>query len=275
MQNTNFINDGIQIYKNFIRNEDLLLLRNECENKFSISSIFGLNYFVRLNKYLKEIPYPTVKIDSINLLELAIDISNEIKDLGFKDYKCAHIALYHEEKNPNELLWHSDMRNGGLIRAQICILGSDMNSGAFRYVAQSHSIESNLITYEPTKDFIDNAVLDNKIVTCNVDNGSLAIINTIGYHSKCKCINPRISLMFDFLPASYIINNKDDVASNIFLSSSKISLKVLNNIHLFINGVDDGSRSPNTPDFYKLRKPFLGCNFSDFLKSILLLLRRK
>ena len=112
-ENFDFMKDGISIKNNFLNEEILSKLRKECAELFSRSQLYGMGFSIRLNDFVKEIPYPTAVIKSINLLELAIDISKEIENLGFKNYKFAHLALYHENENPKELIWHSDLRNGG------------------------------------------------------------------------------------------------------------------------------------------------------------------
>jgi hypothetical protein len=215
-----------------------------------------MGYSIRLNDFVKEIPYPTAIIKSINLLELAIDISKEIENLGFKNYKFAHLALYHENENPKELIWHSDLRNGGLIRAQICIEGGQLDSGAFKYLPGSQMLH--ITDSYPTKEYLESN--KDKIVICNKPNGSLFLINTIGYHSKCICKKTRISFMFDFLPEDYILNNPNDVSSDIHLTSSRLSDKVVQNITLFRSGVNNNTCSVNTPDHYKFIKMFSGSN---------------
>lgn len=261
----NFKEDGIQIKYDFLNNDQVAALRNECQHLFSKSQLCGHGYAVRLSNYVNEIPYPTAQINSINLLEVAIDIAKEFEKLGFENYKLAHVALYHEQNNPKELVWHSDMRNGGLIRAQIVIQGGDLTSGAFRYYAGSQKIASPDVYY-PDKEYMDTH--KDHLVTCNKKNGSLFLINTLGYHSKCICMDTRISFMFDFLPANYILENPNDVSSEICLTSSKLSNKVVQNINLFQSGVLPGTKSPNTPDFYKFSKMMAGANKSDIVALI-------
>jgi len=258
-----FIDDGLQIKYDFLNENQVKDLRVECKKLFSKLQTYGHGYAVRLSNTTCEIPYPTAKIDSVNLLELAIDIAKEIEILGFKNYKLAHVALYHEKNNPNELVWHSDMRNGGLIRAQVVIDGGDLNSGAFRYFKGSQKIASPDVYY-PSKEYMENHKED--LVTCNKKNGSLFLINTLGYHSKCVCLETRISFMFDFLPVDYILNNPNDVSSDIHLTSSKLSNKVIESLDLFQSGVLSGTKSANTPDDYKYNKILAGSNASDLMR---------
>lgn len=260
----NFKEDGLQIIYNFLNHEQIDNLRKECNFLFSNTYLMGPGYSIRLNKKVSEIPNPIAKISSVNLLEVSIDIAKHIELLGYENYKLAHVALYHEENNDKELVWHSDLRNGGLIRAQIVIQGGMLDSGAFRYVKGSHKLKT--VEYAPPEGFL----LENKdnIVVCNKENGSLFLIDTIGYHSKCVCINTRISLMFDFLPHDYIISNPNDVVSDYHLSTSKITNKVIDNINLIRTEISPTTKSENTYDFYKFYKPFGGSNISDFLKVI-------
>jgi len=259
----NYNKNGLQVFEKFLSHEQILNLRKECTHLFSKTQLLGHGFSVRLNKVVSEIPYPTSKINSVNLLEVAIDIYSEIEKLGYSNMKLAHVALYKEENNDKELVWHSDLRNGGLIRAQIVIEGGALKSGAFRYIAGSHK----LIISEsfPTKEYLVSE--KENIVVCDNQNGSMFLINTVGYHSKCVCQETRVSLMFDFLPESYILENPNDVSSDVALSSSRLSSKVIDNIGLFKSGVLTGSRSPNTPDFYKFHKPFGGSNFKEILST--------
>ncbi len=258
----NFIQDGLQTNFKFLSKEQIEALRTECNKLFSFTKLLGPGYAIRLSKFVLEIPNPTVIIESVNLLEVAIDIAIEIEKLGYKNYKFAHVALYHENKNNKELVWHSDLRNGGLIRAQIVIEGGDLNSGAFKYVTGSQVLK--IKEPFPPKGYLEQH--KDEIVICNKPNGTLFLINTIGYHSKCVCNDTRVSLMFDFLPAEYVIANPNDVSAEILLSSSRLTTKVLDNIELFRNGVKSNTKSVNTADFYKFYKPFAGSNFKDVFK---------
>jgi len=255
----NFQEDGLQIKYNFLSAEVISKLRTECQNLFSHTQLMGPGYSIRLHKYVSEIPYPTAKLTSVNLLEVAIDIAEEIKKMGFVDYKFAHVALYKEENNPKELVWHSDMRNGGLIRAQICIQGGDLKSGAFKYCKGTQKIAPTE-PYPPAGFLAEHA---KDIVTCDKPNGSLFLINTLGYHSKCKCNETRISLMFDFLPSKHIQETPNDCASDVLLTSSRLTDKVIENIELFRSGVSPLNSSVNTPDHYKFYKPLSGSNLKD------------
>lgn len=271
MKDLNFNEDGLSINYNFIDSDTINKLKEECDNLFSKNQLHGPGYSVRLSKYVHEIPYPTSIIKSVNLLELAVDISREIEKLGYKDYKFAHLALYSEINNPNELVWHSDLRNGGLIRAQICIEGGQQNSGAFKYAIGSQKLK--ISEPYPTKEFLENN--KSSIITCDKPNGSLFLINTIGYHSKCVCIDRRISFMFDFLPKEYILSNPNDVSSDIHLTSSRLTDKVVENIELFKSGVLCETKSSNTPDYYKFNKYFAGATPKELFTTILTYFKNK
>ena len=263
--------DGLEIIPRFLSKEQIFNLRKECIDLFKYSQIMGPGYAVRLNKYVSEVPNPLVKIESVNLMEVAINISDIISKKGFKKYKLAHVALYNEIGNPNELIWHSDLRNGGLIRAQICVDGGQLKSGAFRYIKGSH-LDKNIYS-EPTAEYLTEH--KNKVQICDMENGGLFLINTIGYHSKCTCLERRISFMFDFLPADYIANNLNDVSSDLLISVSRLTSNVLKNIDLFCSGVQVGCASPNTSDNYKFYKPFAGSGLTEIMLVSLISLKRK
>jgi hypothetical protein len=267
----NYKKNGVSVYENFISKDKILKLREECFHLFSYSQILGHHFSVRLNKFVKELPYPTVKVNSVNLLEIAIDINDELKMLGYDKMKLANVALYNEKNNPNELIWHSDLRNGGLIRAQIVIDGGGINSGAFKYLVGSHKLK--IDNPYPSKELLKSE--EQNILICDKTNGSLFLIDTLGYHSKCVCIEPRTSLMFDFLPEEYIIENPNDVSSEIHINSSSLTLKVMENIDLFKNGVLRGTKSPNTADSYKFYKPFAGSSFKEILYTLKKIMLKK
>lgn len=259
-----FAKDGIQMKANFLDQQTIEKLKIECSNLFSHTQIYGHGYSTRLSKYVSEVPYPTAKVETINLLEVAVDIAAEIEKLGYKNYKLAHLALYHENNNDKELVWHSDMRNGGLIRAQICIEGGGANSGAFRYVKGSQVLK--IDEPYPPAGYLE--LQKDDVIVCDKPNGTLFLFNTIGYHSKCVCNDTRISLMFDFLPEDYIISNPNDVSANVYLTSSRLTDKVVQNINLFRSGVKVDSKSVNTPDYYKFYKPFAGSNLKEIANAL-------
>lgn len=272
MINLDFKANGIAFRPNFLASADIVALKIEAARLFKFTSILGNIYCVRLSPHVCELPNPASKIQSVNLLETAIDIHSELLRQGFRGYKLAHIALYQEKGNPNPLLWHSDIRDGALIRAQICIKGGQLDSGAFRYVKDSNKSEITMENWAPTDEYLQKHA--DSIITCNVPNGSLILIDTKGYHSKCPCINERISLMFDFLPQLHIDKNPNDIVSDILLPVSRLSDKVHENLSIFMTGIPTTIRSPNTYDYYKFFKPFAGSNAGDFLAILRLLFER-
>ena len=74
--------------------------------------------------------------------------------------------------------------------------------------------------------------------------------------------------MFDFLPKKYIIENPNDVSSEIHLTSSRLTEKVIENIELFRSGISTDTKSSNTPDYYKFNKMFAGATPKEVLKTV-------
>lgn len=266
MESLSYRENGIVVKNEFLSGANVDALRIEAGRLFKVTQILGIAYCVRLSKFLCELPNPAARIQSVNLLETAIDIHAELLSLGYRDYKLAHIAMYQEKGNPTPLHWHSDTRESALIRAQICISGGQRDSGAFRYVKNSNQLEITLANSEPTLEYMQAHASD--IVTCDVPNGSLVMFNTNGYHSKCPCIGERISLMFDFLPQSFIDQNPDDITSDVYLTASRLSLKVIENLSLFVTGIPNTVSSHNTSERYKFFKLFAGSNLRDFLAIV-------
>ena len=81
--------------------------------------------------------------------------------------------------------------------------------------------------------------------------------------------------MFDFLPSKYIIENPNDCSSDIQLSSSSLSDKIIDNIELFRNGVSSLTKSKNTPDNYKFYKPLGGANIKDIYSFLLSVVKKR
>lgn len=261
MQTLTYVENGISFIENFISHADILKLRAEAMHLFSATQLLGPGFCVRLSKTLCELPNPAAKIQSINLLETAIDIQEVLIANGLIGYKLAHVALYHEKENSKPLHWHSDVRNGNLIRAQICIEGGQKNSGAFMYMKDSHKLDITMDNWEPSKEWL--AVNRQNEVTCDRPNGTLVIFNTLGYHAKAPCNELRVSLMFDFLTQDYLDSHFNDCASEISLTSSRLSAKVLANIDLFNTHIPTTIKAHNTSESYKFFKPFSGANIGD------------
>jgi hypothetical protein len=264
-------NNGIEVISKFLGDDVLEKLRFECSDLFSYTRLLAPKYKVRISKYLCEIPQPASILRTINLLELGIKVSKLIEDSGYSNFKISHIALYQEKNNPHPLSWHSDVREGQLIRAQIIIKGGGLSSGAFRYILNSHE---NNTEYFPKNDYIK--INKELIFSCNLlPNGSLTLINTNGYHSKCECIDERISIMFDFLPLDYLRKNVNDCLSNIHIPTSLLTDNVINNLNFFQTEISVNNSSPNTSDNYFHYYFLSGANFRDMINDIFFVLRRK
>lgn len=250
-----FESDGLLFIEDVLSNKELLDIRKESSYLFSKNIMSGHGFSVQLSPFRKEISQPLSKIYSINLFEKIIKISEKINDLvKEKEYVLAHAALYSESKNKFPLHWHSDERDGALIRVQLCIKGSTERSGAFKYVIGSHAEEKH--DYLPSSEYISRN--SNKIVIAPEANGSATVINTEGYHAKSICIDERISIMLDFLPREYIENNPADCVSSINIRNDQLTSDVISNLHFLNIGPRELGISNNTPRQYEYSMYFGG-----------------
>lgn len=257
MNTLNLNSDGIQVVENFLNQEELASLRQELDHLFSKNLIHGPGFSVYINPKRQEIPQAPSKILSVNLFEKAIDIIDILKSIDseqFHDLQLAHVAVYRETKNPVQLTWHSDVRGGALTRAQIVIRGGDKNSGAFCYIPGSHKIKD--IEYLPSNDYLkenkDNVAMMTK------PNGSLFLVNTLGYHSRSPINTERVSIMFDFVNKDFLKQYKNDIGSNLLISFHQLSPKIINKLEYLQISIKPNSMNPNTPDSYRYSLKFGG-----------------
>jgi len=178
-----------------------------------------------VNKYLKEIKNPATLINSCNLLEMSIDVRNILFNNKHEEYRLTKLALYIEKKNPDILPWHRD-NDPGIITAQIYLKGGDTDkSGAFQYMVTTQNMPSSFKHHLSSEEIQRNW---SKRVICYGMPGDLVLFNWYGYHSKTSCVDERRTIFLEFQHKSH-----NAIKSDIKLSVSKISIKVIDNISLF------------------------------------------
>jgi hypothetical protein len=75
----NYKENGLRVFEKFLTQDQILNLKKECLHLFSKTQLLGHGFSIRLSKFVSEIPYPTSKVNSVNLLEVAIDIHSKIR----------------------------------------------------------------------------------------------------------------------------------------------------------------------------------------------------
>lgn len=253
----NLITDGIEFEPDFLSAEELSDLRAETDFLFSKNTNSGPGFAVHLSQYVQELTWPASKIKSINLMAKAVRILKRLDDMpGMRErgFRLVHVAIYRETGNPKPLLWHSDGRHGNLIRAQVCIRGGTRDSGAFQYIRTSQNLPK--VDYIPAPGYVENnAAL---IQTCAEANGTLYLINTLGYHNKTVCMEERVSIMFDFLPEAYLREGHGDICSDLVISVNDLTPEVIASLPRLQLKLDKSQPSPNTADAYRFGLPYGG-----------------
>lgn len=253
----NLIADGIEFEPNFLSTEELEALRAETDHLFSRSTNSGPGFAVHLSQYVQELTWPVSKIKSISLMAKAVRILKRLDDMpGMREraFRLVHVAVYRETGNPKPLLWHSDGRGGNLIRAQVCIRGGTRDSGAFQYVRTSQNLPK--VDYVPEAGYVEK----NKdlIQTCAEANGTLYLINTLGYHNKTVCTQERVSIMFDFLPEAYLQEQHGDICSDLVISVNDLTPEVVAFLPRLQVDLKRSKPSANTADAYRFALPYGG-----------------
>ena len=227
--NPKLVENGIQIEKFFINESDLSEINKELDKYFSkplfnsiIGSIWKGNEFFPGRKILKTFSNVS-RLRSINILEMVVDVANLFTNKN--DSVLTNIEIFSEKRNKEPLFWHTDNRRG-MIRAQIYLKGGDNNSGAFKYMQNTHKI---LHKVHHKLDNEEISKLEKNIFSCEGTPGDLLIFDSYGFHSKSECISERRTLMMEFQP-----KNLNAPRSSIDLNNLNISKKVLDNIDLFL-----------------------------------------
>lgn len=249
--------NGFFYLENFLNTDELAAIRKEVDFLFSKNLIHGPGFSVFINPRRQEIPQAPSKITSVNLFEKAIDLIDMLRSgdaKRFKSLALAHIAVYKENKNPHKLTWHSDVREGALLRMQIVLKGGQENSGALCYVRGSHTIPN--ISYLPPEGYLKQHKQD--IVKMAMPNGTALVMNTLGYHSRCPVETERISIMFDFVSHEFIEQNKNDIGSNLLISFHQLTDKIIKKLDYLRINIAQNAKNPNTPDHYNYSLKFGG-----------------
>jgi len=258
--------NGFHAINNFLSDKELNLIRDEVEFLFSKNLIHGHGFSVYINPRRQEIPQAPSRIKSINLFEKSLDIMEILQKVDpekYKNIRLAHMAIYKENKNPEWLRWHSDVRNGELTRCQIVLRGGQEKSGAFVYIPGSNKIDD--IPYRPSKEYLLNN--KDKMVMMNKPNGTAFIINTDGYHSRVPVETERISIMMDFVDKDYIKNNANDLGSNLVISFHQLTKRILDNINYFKIDINPNAFIANSSDNYRFNQK-LGGYYMFILKPL-------
>ena len=159
--------DGISITTKFLSDEACNLINEELDILYSPShfSINGYLGHVLNTNTTKTIALPTASIKSINLLELAVNIAEQIqKEDPIPEHRIlSALEIWQEENQPVPLFWHTDNREG-MVRAFIYLEGGRDDSGAFRYMKGTHKRRDEIIGTR-AEDAQDNSQFYHNILT--------------------------------------------------------------------------------------------------------------
>ena len=146
---------------------------------------------------------------------------------NYQDLIATSVEIWQDEKDPNEMFWHTDNREG-MIRCLIYLDGGSRDSGAFKYMLGTHK-RSWYCDHKLTEEQIKN--MNNLIYIADNQPGTLVIADTLGFHANLPKTNRRRVLMIEFQPCKCL----DYPRSNIYLKSSDLSQRVIENLNLFIH----------------------------------------
>jgi len=222
MVNNNLIDDGVEIHQSFLSASQLIKLNGELDLIFK-KIVFNreLKSAIYVNKYLNEVSLPVYTIDSVNLLELCIDVFKKFKRPD-GDYILTNLAIFSESNNPHSLFWHTDGRRG-MYRAQIYLKGGTSRSGGFKYLRGTHNLEHGVVHKLANIDAYRDEIID-----CSGAAGDLILFDPYGFHAKNICLDERRTIMFEFQRRA-----DDFIKSSILLDSKKLTSMVVKDISLF------------------------------------------
>lgn len=226
-------NTGYSIFRSFLPAERINVLNKELDRLFdqpTYNGQLGSVYPKSVQSKCKSIFLPTVSIRSTNLLEIAIDISNQIGPLAAHELKLTAIQV-HEEIDPIPLFWHTDQRKG-TFRCFIYLDGGNKDSGALKYIPNTHQKThetTHLLSAEELKFYSDQ----DQVIDLIGSPGDMVVFDINGFHANNPKLKRRRTMMFEFQRPDMIAPK----ASNI-LPQFHLSKKVFDHIDLFMHNGD-------------------------------------
>lgn len=229
MINSELYQSGILIERNFLNQNILKSLQLEVLDLFNSPVLNGKTRgSIWENDNYKRIVSPISSIESINLLELLIDIFNRyLNEHNKKNFILTDLQIYEEKNNGYPLYWHTDGRD--IIRGQIVLCGGGEKSGGFMYMKNTHkNIHEG---HQIPRQILEKNKSD--IIDCNANPGDLIIFNAMGFHNKKKCLEKRIVIHFEVQSIDTPVNYRK---SYIDFSNRIINKKILDNFHYLRQG---------------------------------------
>ena len=227
---------GAYKFEGFIDTQTVFSVNRELDQIF-LKNNFGS---IVIDHSLSRLIQPS-RLVSINLLELALKVYHAIFDSD-DQYLINGVSVNQELNNPEQLPWHTDSRRAE-IKAQIYLTGGAENSGGFQYLNGSHMLELS------GKHHIDSEFIHrntDSILNLSGSPGDLIVFDAYGIHNKLKCLDVRRTIMFNFLPRSFVNETSVD------LNSCCLTKKVIDNLNLFIpNTFDPTASDRRFPENFK------------------------
>ena len=241
-----FGSEGFKVTKNFLKNDLIKLLNLEIDELNNNILFNGFSKGVVVNSKVKyshkTINLPISNIASVNLMEVAIDVFENIFNEK-QDFILTNLEIFIEKNNQKEMILHTDQRRG-MVRAQIYLKGGGKNSGGFKYI-QGSNLHDKVVEHDLNEEKIKSFEKD--IIDLSGDVGDLVAFDPWGYHGKNICINERRTIMFEFQSKSTSYDK-----SSLDFNNLNLTPRVLENIELFLPDKNSaGHNNKHGVDFYK------------------------
>jgi hypothetical protein len=186
--------------KKIISTKDLKNLNQELDNLFAAPTINFSYGHIRVNKSLKLIPFPFSWIRNFDCLELAKTINNRLKNISQiflkGEFLLASFNIYEELSDPNELTWHSDFTEDGIL-AIIYLKGGDEKSGAAQYLPGTHLLTH--LHFRPSSlREVEALTVAHGKVNLTGNPGDIVFYRLNGMHSRYPIVNRRRVILASF-----------------------------------------------------------------------------
>ena len=224
-----FSEDGCFVASDLIAQDVISALNSELDALFDLPSRDGYAPgSVEISPVTRAIASPVVNVTSLNLLEFAVEVFDELKlqmNEPLDTYVVTAISVFSEIGNHKPLFYHTDLRRG-MYRAQIYLRGGSLGSGAFKYIRGSHRFTFAPGSHRMTDEEMQPLLYDEVIF--DGGEGSTVVFDSYGFHGKDICVQERRSIMVEFQERDSL-----SVKGKIEFDTSHLTDRVLESVQLF------------------------------------------
>jgi hypothetical protein len=220
--------DGYIVRPNFLHPELVQTILSEYNTLFNNRNSMRDRGF-SLIKYdasndCRVLKFPELYINSVNLLELSINIGILLNNIYYKpnnlDFRCTGIEC--RQDSGDKLSIHSD-KCFHRLRAYIYLTdATDNMSGELQYVPKTNHIDWSKINQSA-------ASRSHELITCNASPGDLVVIDINGLHASTVRKNTRKVIIFEY--DSHLPSQPS--SSTIVIPANKLTQKIQENSELF------------------------------------------